>query len=51
MKSTVKVWADYRSEFGFVPMDLEWLGTYWTDLRPVGFDSYDEFEQQVLAAE
>ena len=52
MKNTIaKVWNAYRSEFGFVSMDLEWLGTYWTECRPAGFDSYDSFEQQVLSAE
>ena len=45
-----KVCSMYRAEFGSVPMDLEWLGVYWTERRPEGFASYDDFQDAVLKA-
>ena len=45
-----KVWSLYREAFGSVPMDLEWLGVYWTECQPEGFVSYDDFQDAVLKA-
>ena len=50
MQTIIKVCSMYRAEFGSVPMDLEWLGVYWTECQPEGFVSYDDFQQLVLKA-